>query len=388
MVISKTVTLYGLDQQPTSPFTVADSSGNQYQLLVTQTLAAGTYSASNPTPNGIAFQASVLGPVSSSVNTITTIVSVTNGVTSVNNSVTYSTLGQNEETDAQLRLRRAVSVSLPSKGYLAGLYGGLVSINGVTYASVQENNTSIVTSTLAGGIPPHSIWVIVATGNALSVVQPNGYTLAHNIAQVIYNKRNAGCGQTNSGTGATGTASISGGSVSAITLGSGGSGYYNAPYVTLTGGGGTGAKATAAFNGTTGQITGFTVTAAGIGYTSAPTVNINPNTNVYSVLQVDGTYFNIYWDNPIVQPIYFSATVTAITGNVPSNLKTLIANAINYGIGQSADSSSIVALIKKFAPNCYVSGENISTTSGGTGSYIASPGYNYQFTLPVGNITF
>ena len=42
IVIAKTVTLYGLDQQPTSPFTVADNSGNQYQLLTTKTLTAST----------------------------------------------------------------------------------------------------------------------------------------------------------------------------------------------------------------------------------------------------------------------------------------------------------------------------------------------------------
>ena len=384
LVITSNVTLYGLDNQSNNPFTVSDSSGNQYQLLVTNTFSPGTYNG----VNSVAFQAAVLGPVSSVVNTITNIVTVTNGVASVNNDYTYTTLGQNEETDAQLRIRRAESTSLPSKGYLAGLYGGLLGINGVTYVSVQENNTNIVSSTSAGGIPPHSIWVIVATSTSLTTVQSNGYTLAYNIAQVIYNKRNAGCGQTNSGSGAVGTASISGGGVSAIAVTNAGSGYYNAPYVTITGGGGSGATATASFNGTTGQITGFTVTAAGTGYTSAPTVNINPNTNVYPFPQVDNTTFNIYWDTPIVKPIYFSATITAITGNVPSNLKALIASAVNYGIGQSADSSSIVALIKQFAPNCYVSGENISTTYGGTGSFIASPGYNYQFTLPASNITY
>ena len=381
LVITSNVTLYGIDQQPTSPFTVADSSGNQYQLLTTQTFTPGTYTL-------VPFQASLIGPVSSTIGTITTVVSVTNGVSSVNNASIYTSLGQNEETDAQLRLRRAISVSLPSKGYLKGLVGGLETLDGVSYVSVQENTTNVASSTTVGGIPPHSIWVIIATTISLSTVQANGYTLAHNIAQVIYNKRNAGCGQTNSGSGATGTANLTGTSVSSITLSSGGSGYYNAPYVTLTGGGGSGATATAAFNASTGQITGFTVTAGGTGYTSAPTVNINPNTNVYPIAQTSTQTFNVYWDTPILQPLWFTATVTAITGTKPSNLATLIANAITYNIGQAADSSSIVALIKKFAPNCYVSGENISLTSTpGSLTYIAAPGLNYQFTLPVGNIT-
>ena len=382
LVITSTVTLYGLDNQNNNPFTVSDSSGNQYQLLVTQTFSPGTYTSST----SVGFQAAKLGPVRSDVNTITNIITVTNGVSSVNNPSTYTYLGITEETDAQLRTRRAASVSLPSQGYLAGLYGGLTSIQNVTYVNVKENNTNIVSSTTVGGIPPHSIWVIVATSASLTSIQSNGYSLAYNIAEVIYNKRNAGCGQTNSGSGASGTAVLSGSTLGSITLGSGGSGYYNAPLVTITGGGGTGATATAAFSATTGQITGFTVVTAGTGYTSVPAVNINPNTNVYPITQVDGTTFNIYWDSPVLKSIYFSATVSAITGNVPTNLATQIANAVNYSIGQSADASSIVAIIKALAPNCYVSLEQISTTSGGSGSYIAAPGYNYQFTLPVGNI--
>src|SRR5262249_11949703 len=59
-------------------------------------------------------------------------------------------------------------------------------------------------------------------------------------------------------------------SVSAITLTSGGAGYFTAPTVTLVGGGGSGATAVATVaNGT---VTGVTLTNPGSGYTSAPTV--------------------------------------------------------------------------------------------------------------------
>lgn len=61
--------------------------------------------------------------------------------------------------------------------------------------------------------------------------------------------------------------------VTAITIGSGGTGYTSAPSVTLTGGGGTGATATATVSG--GVITKITVTNAGLGYTSAPTVELS-----------------------------------------------------------------------------------------------------------------
>lgn len=61
--------------------------------------------------------------------------------------------------------------------------------------------------------------------------------------------------------------------VTAITVGNGGSGYTEAPTVTLAGGGG-GSGATAQATVVGGVITKITVTNAGMGYTEAPTVTI------------------------------------------------------------------------------------------------------------------
>ncbi|MEN3940415.1 autotransporter-associated beta strand repeat-containing protein [Prosthecobacter sp. SYSU 5D2] len=67
--------------------------------------------------------------------------------------------------------------------------------------------------------------------------------------------------------------------VSAIPLISGGSGYIGAPYVEITGGGGSGATASATVDqdptsATYGQILSITVTNPGIGYTAAPTITL------------------------------------------------------------------------------------------------------------------
>lgn len=174
MVIGSSVNLYGLDQTSQPVYTVSDSAGNLWGLQTTQLgVSSGTHV--------YAFQAAVPGAVLTTPNTITVQVTVTLGVTSVNNPTTYSVLGINEESDANLKLRRQKSVSLASQGYLAGLYAALENINGVTFVQIYENNTN--STDMATGIPGHSIWVIIA-----------GSASAASIANAIYQKRNAGAG--------------------------------------------------------------------------------------------------------------------------------------------------------------------------------------------------
>lgn len=173
LVNSASVNLYGLDQEVEPVYTISDNAGNLWELRVTQLgLVAGTHSLN--------FQAAVPGAQLTVPNTINVPVTIVLGVTSVNNPTTYTTLGINEETDAQLRLRRLKSVSLASQGYLSGLLAALENITGVTSAFVYENTTG---STDTDGVPGHSIWVIVA-----------GSPADADIAQAIYTKRNAGCG--------------------------------------------------------------------------------------------------------------------------------------------------------------------------------------------------
>lgn len=72
------------------------------------------------------------------------------------------------------------------------------------------------------------------------------------------------------GAGATATATIAGGVVTAITGIAGGTGFTSAPTVLLIGGDGRGATAAATVSA--GAITAYEVTNGGVGYTVAPTV--------------------------------------------------------------------------------------------------------------------
>ena len=73
-------------------------------------------------------------------------------------------------------------------------------------------------------------------------------------------------------TGATGVASVSGASVTGVTLTASGSLYQSTPVVTFTGGGGSGAAATAVVTG--GSVSAITMVSGGSGYTDPPTVVI------------------------------------------------------------------------------------------------------------------
>lgn len=174
LVISSTVTLTGLDANYNSPtgagFTVQDNAGNQFILIDTATLAAGTYTKN--------FRAKNIGATLTTINTITTAVTVVIGVTGINNPSSALTTGTNEETDAQLRIRRQQSVALSSNGYLNGLLGTILNLNGVTDAKVYENVTDSVD---ADGIPAHGIWVITDEGANTD------------IANAIYSKKSYGC---------------------------------------------------------------------------------------------------------------------------------------------------------------------------------------------------
>jgi uncharacterized phage protein gp47/JayE len=174
---SQAVTLPGLDTAPSAPFTVSDASGSLYWLV-------NSYSFGGAGSTALAFQAAVLGPVTPIVNTITTVVTITLGVVSVNNPTAATSIGTAEESDAALRIRRANSVAISSKGYFASHYGTLIDTVGVTSVNLIENNTAGT----VGGIPSHSIWTIVTGGTDAAV------------GAVIYAKRNAGCGMKGSTT--------------------------------------------------------------------------------------------------------------------------------------------------------------------------------------------
>ncbi len=173
ITVDRTVTLDGLDGDfnliDGEGYTIQDNDGNEFILIDTITLTAGTYSLN--------FRAREIGLVETIVGTITEPVTYVLGVTTINNSSGALQTGQDEETDSELRIRRQKSVSIASNGYLNGLLATILNLDGVTDARLYENPTNV---TDADGIPPHAIWLIVEGGSN------------EDIANSIYSKKSYG----------------------------------------------------------------------------------------------------------------------------------------------------------------------------------------------------
>lgn len=176
LTLDRTLTLQGLDADFNSingtGYTVQDNAGNEFILIDTTTLTSGTHTLN--------FRAKQIGEVQTTPGTITSAVTVVLGVVSINNPDGALEIGKNEETDAELRIRRQQSVSLNSSGYLNSLLAAIQNLDGVTDAKLFENVTSSVD---ADGIPAHGMWLIVEGGANTD------------IAKMIYYKKSYGANQ-------------------------------------------------------------------------------------------------------------------------------------------------------------------------------------------------
>lgn len=110
---------------------------------------------------------SIPGAIVALANTVKEIATPTRGWLNVNNP-TGATPGKPVELDAELRVRQAVSVALPSRTVLDGILGAVAGISGVERYRGYENDTSV---TDTNGIPSHSISIVVDGGDATEIAQ-------------------------------------------------------------------------------------------------------------------------------------------------------------------------------------------------------------------------
>lgn len=173
---TQALTLPGQDVLVLNPgasvFTVADTAGNQYQLATSYVfVGAGTQT--------LAFNSVTLGQIQTVPNTITTIITVTPGISGVNNPSTSSDIeGLPEETDPQLKIRQANSYFLQAVAPADAIRAALLDIP-TADAFVAENDTGSPSL----GVPAYGLWIIVSPGTATP----------QQIGTAIYMKKNPGC---------------------------------------------------------------------------------------------------------------------------------------------------------------------------------------------------
>ncbi|WP_449070532.1 beta strand repeat-containing protein [Prosthecobacter sp.] len=181
----------------------------------------------------------------------------------VNNGIFHVTIGQQNDGSAlgaahiNLNAGTLINNQIILYNNTGTANKGVVNFNGGTLKS--SASTSLVTTSSSGGTSTLATYVNGAFGSFAggAVIDTNGFNP----------------------TLATALLAPTGEGVSSIPVTSGGSGYIGAPYVEISGGGGSGATASATVDldptsATYGQITGIVITNPGRDYTSAPTVTL------------------------------------------------------------------------------------------------------------------
>lgn len=157
VTVNDTITLQGLDGNYNNPeatsYTVSDASGQLWFLIDTTTLTPGTSS--------LPFRSQNYGLYMPALNTITIQTTIIPGVVSVTNSVAPTTLGENQETDSEFKIRRERSTQIKGQNNLDALQGAILDLEGVTDVFIHNNATNSTDDT---GTASNHVWIIVEGG--------------------------------------------------------------------------------------------------------------------------------------------------------------------------------------------------------------------------------
>lgn len=171
---------------------LANAAGAQFETTaVVTSVGSGNYT--------VPCAAVLSGPVACNAGTLTIVVTPVAGLNSVSNTAD-AVLGTNQDTDAQLRLRRTQELAANGVGTVDAIQAKLEQYRAadgsapITQASVQENDSD---ATDSAGRPPHSIEALIWDG-VTPLMSDN------TMAQLLWD--NHGTGVQIYGTNASGTA--------------------------------------------------------------------------------------------------------------------------------------------------------------------------------------
>lgn len=120
---------------------------------------AVTNSGGTPASFPVVLVAKEFGPIQALTGSITVITLPVSGWNSVTN-ISDATGGRFEETDEELRIRRADEIATGTSGRVDSIRAELLTLKGMIDVGVQENESDFT----VGGLKPHSIYAIVWDG--------------------------------------------------------------------------------------------------------------------------------------------------------------------------------------------------------------------------------
>lgn len=160
-----------------------DTSGNQYVLLGTATIGAGSTVSSS-------WQNVTSGPIPCPANTLTRVGQAISGWDTITNP-SLGSLGTDVESRADFEFRRQNSVAINGEGTVGAIYANVFEVANVLDCYVLDNPSGLVQSgdPLPGGtrnfthypLAAHSLFVAVVGGND------------QDIANAIWGKKDVGC---------------------------------------------------------------------------------------------------------------------------------------------------------------------------------------------------
>jgi uncharacterized phage protein gp47/JayE len=130
-------------------------------------LADATNAGGAPADVSVAMEAETAGPVVANTGTLTVIETAQAGWNSITNAAD-ATLGEDAETDEDLRLRRETELRRAGAGAAEAIKVDVESVTGVTSVTVFENTSDAVDG---DGMPAHSFEVLAVGGAANDIAQ-------------------------------------------------------------------------------------------------------------------------------------------------------------------------------------------------------------------------
>ncbi len=257
------------------------------------------------------------------------------------NGSTSTTAGATLDLNGQQNINDIINV----RGTGVSNVGGMIN-NSATAASIASGVVSSI-STTAGGV--HSaVPNVILTGNATATATLGLSAASFTIAggTTVYSAAPTVTITGGGGSGATGTAVLTSGVVSIITITNAGTGYTTAPTIAFSGGTVTtaGTNPTGTGNATNFIVAGIQVTNPGSGYISAPSVTFSSGSGTTAIANLSAVIMGATGSIGGSGDIIINPGITGSAAMTKVGSGTLTLNGSNTNTGATTVSAGTLAL--------------------------------------------